>query len=384
MQAAYVTTHDSSDVHSWSGTVFNMVGALRESGLDVETIDTLHDPYGLLFKAKRIFKNIVLKKNYLRDREPLTLRSYAKQVESRLKRLKPDIVFSPGTIPIAYLQTDKPIIFWTDATFDGMLNFYPEFTNLCNETIEDSRRMEQAALSNCRLAIYSSEWAAKTAISNYDVDSRKIKVVPFGANLTRIPTADEIQQAIASRGSGVCKLLFVGVDWNRKGGEMALSVTYMLNERGLDTELHIVGCEPPSPFPPFVKRYGYLSKANHQQSELLHKLYKMSDFFILPSKAECAAVVIAEASAYGLPALTTNVGGLGTVVTDGINGRTFDPLSFCQECTDYIVETLSSKERYHQLCLSSIKEYANRLNWRSAGQSVLKLIGPVLPSRSCL
>ena len=127
----------------------------------------------------------------MRDREPLTLKSYAKQVESRLVRIKPDMVFSPGTKPIAYLRTDKPIIFWADATFDGMIDFYPEFTNLCDETLRDGQRMEQAALSNCRLAIYSSEWAAKTAIDNYDVDSRKVKVVPYGANLTHFLSADE-------------------------------------------------------------------------------------------------------------------------------------------------------------------------------------------------
>jgi glycosyltransferase involved in cell wall biosynthesis len=374
MRVAFVTNHDSSDVRAWSGTIFNMLEALRKSGIDVETIDALSDPYSAVFKAKRIVKNVVFKKNYLRDREPLTLRWYAKRIESRLSRMKPDIIFSPGTIAIAYLRTDKPIIFWTDATFDGMIGFYPEFTNLCDDTLRNGRRMEQAALSNCRLAIYSSEWAARTAIEKYSVDSRKVKVVPFGANLTRFPTADEVQRAIKSRGAGVCKLLFVGVDWYRKGGEEALSVVSRLNQKGLDAELHVVGCEPPSPLPTFVKTYGYLSKGNREQNELLSRLYNTSEFFILPSKAECAAVVVAEANAFGLPALTTSVGGMETVVRNEKNGRAFDPLAFVQECTDYVFQTISSKERYHQLCVSSFEEYSKRLNWHSAVQSVLNLM----------
>ena len=72
------------------------------------------DPYSALFRAKRMVKNIVFRKNYLRDREPLTLKSYARQIESFLGQIKPDVVFSPGTIPIAYLRTDIPIVFWTD------------------------------------------------------------------------------------------------------------------------------------------------------------------------------------------------------------------------------------------------------------------------------
>jgi glycosyltransferase involved in cell wall biosynthesis len=374
MRVAFLTTYKSSDVSAWSGSMFNMLGALLNAGVQVETIDALSDPYSAFFKAKRIVKNTVFGKNYLRDREPLTLRGYARQVEGRLRRRNPDILFSAGTMPIAYLRTDKPIVFWADATFDGMINFYPEFTNLCEETIRNGHAMEQAALSNCRLAVYSSEWAAQTAIANYVVDGGKVKVVPYGANLPRFLTAEEVHQVIRSRGSGVCRLLFVGIDWYRKGGDEALLVTSRLNQMGLDAELHVVGCNPPSPLPLFVKTYGYLSKGNREHNDLLSKLYKTSDFFILPSKAECAAVVVAEANSFGLPALTTNVGGMGTVVRDGKNGRVFESPVFVQECADYIFQTLASKERYRQLCVSSFKEYASRLNWDSAVHSVLNLI----------
>lgn len=95
-----------------------------------------------------------------------------------------DVVFSPGTIPIAHLKTNYPIVFWADATFAGMIDFYPSFSNLCSRSIRDGNRMEQAALSKCSLAIYSSEWAAKTALDNYDVNPQKVKVVPFGANIS--------------------------------------------------------------------------------------------------------------------------------------------------------------------------------------------------------
>lgn len=374
MKLAFVTSYDSSNVRAWSGTIFNMLHGFKKSGICVETIDSLRDPYSVLFKAKRVVKNKLFKRNYLRDKEPLTLRSYAKQVERRLGHMKPNIVFSPGTMPIAYLHTDIPMIFWSDATFDGMIGFYPEFTNLCDETISNGRRMEQAALSKCRLAIYCSEWAARTAIENYEVDSKKVKVVPYGANLTYVPSPEEVQEAIQSRGTGVCKLLFVGVDWYRKGGPDALSVTSELNRRGLTVELWVVGCDPPSPLPSYVKTYGFLSKNDPEQNTILSSLYRASDFLLLPSEAESFGIVTAEASAFGLPALTTNVGGLPTAVRDGRNGQTFDRQSFVEACTDYILQILSSKERYHQLCVSSFDEYCERLNWQSAANSVLNLM----------
>ena len=85
-------------------------------------------------------------------------------------------------------------------------------------------------------------------------------------------------------------------------------------------------------------------------------------------------IVIAEASACGLPSVTTNVGGFTSVVTEGKNGLTFEPKSFCIDCTNYILKTMSSKDRYDQLCLSSMKEYTKRLNWGVGVQSVIKLI----------
>jgi glycosyltransferase involved in cell wall biosynthesis len=374
MKVAFVTTHDSTDKHAWSGIIFHMLAALRGAGLEVDAIDLFEDPLAILLKAKSRLKNVMFRKRCHYDREPMALRRYARMVESRLNNLKPDIIFSPGTIPIAYLKTKIPIIFWTDATFDGMVNFYSEFTNLCDKTLHDGHRMEQAALSGCRLAIYASEWAAKTAIDKYEVNDKKIKVVPFGANIEHAPPVNEIQKLFEVRSSGVFKLLFVGVDWKRKGGNKAFTVASMLNERGLPTELHVVGCEPPSSLPSFVKRHGYLSKKNPQENEHLMDLYKTSNFFILPSEAECMGIVIAEASACGLPSVTTNVGGFTSVVRDGINGRTFDSKSFDVDCTNYILEIMSSKERYHQLCLSSMKEYKERLNWESAVQSVIELM----------
>ena len=115
-------------------------------------------------------------------------------MEIVLTTISSDVVFSPGTIPIAYLRTEKPIVFWKDSTFAGMIDFYSEFSNLCTEIIENKNKMEQLALSKCRLAIYSSKWVASTATQNYDVDPAKVKVVLFGANISCKRNFQDIKQ----------------------------------------------------------------------------------------------------------------------------------------------------------------------------------------------
>jgi glycosyltransferase involved in cell wall biosynthesis len=374
MKIAFVTPYDVTDITKWSGSPYYIVKALKESGFEIEVVGNLWTPWDVFFKGKKLLLSIILSKSYLRDREPIALKSYAKKIERALTSINPDVIFSPGTKPIAYLQTGIPIVFWTDATFAGMVNFYSDFTSLCDETISKGNQIEQAALSNCRLAIYASNWAASTAIANYEVNPNKIKVVPFGANHDLSYRLSDIQEWAISKGTDVCKLLFVGSDWERKGGKDALSVAEVLNSRGLKTELHIVGCKPPIRVPHYVRIHGFLSKMNDEERNLLDQLFKTAHFLLVPSRAECYGVVFAEASSYGLPSLSTNVGGISTAIADDLNGRTFYLENFVQECSNYILEIMSSKEKYDNLSTLSFIEYNKRLNWRSAGESVAKLI----------
>lgn len=374
MKILYVTTYDASDIHSWGGSGYYISQTLKLSGFRIEYIGNLREKANTFFKAKTLIYRKLLRGNYLRDREPLILKSYAKQVKNALLRLNPDVVFSPGTIPIAYLQTNKPIVFWTDSAFAGMVNFYPGFSNLCRESVRNGNRMEQAALSRCSLAIYTSEWAAKTAVDNYDVDPRKVKVVSFGANVNCNRTARDIKEIITSKDFSVCKLLFIGVDWFRKGGDIALRTAEILNDQGIQTELHIVGCTPPFDVPWFVTLHGFISKSTKEGRKQLNKLLTESHFLILPSRADCLPMVLAEASAFGLPSLATNVGGIPTAIRDGKNGQLFPLEEGAKKYSDYIMRLMSSKEQYQHLAMSSFREYIDRLNWPLAGKKVCELI----------
>ncbi len=184
MRIAYATTYDASDVRHWSGTGYYIAKALEQQGIDVRCAGPLAECAGWPIRAKQLYYKLVARKGYQCQREPKVLRSYADQVARSLRQSPgADAIVSPGTAPIAYLKSDKPIVFWADAAYAGMVGFYPGWSNLCRESIAKGNAMEQAALSNCRLAIYASDWAAKTAIDHYDVDPAKVKVVPFGANV---------------------------------------------------------------------------------------------------------------------------------------------------------------------------------------------------------
>jgi len=376
MKIAYVTTYESNNINNWSGVGYHIARAFERQSINIKYICPLKEANSLFFKSKQYLYLKIFNKKFLRDREPFVLKSYAKQVASKLSSLDIDYIFSPGTIPISYLEHEKPIAFWTDATFAGMINFYPNFTNLCKETIYKGNTMEKIALERCRVAIYSSEWAAQTAINNYKINPEKIHVVPFGANIECNRSVDDIKDIVSSRPTNVCKLLFVGVNWVRKDGNIALDIAKCLNKSGIKTELHIVGCKPiiNESLPKYVELHGFLDKSLKEGINKLNRLFAESHFLILPSVAETFGTVICEASSYGVPSITTNVGGITTAVKDGFNGKTFSKDTSIEEYCTYISNLWSNYSKYKKVALSSFNEYQSRLNWTIAGKSVKKIL----------
>ncbi|WP_088243171.1 glycosyltransferase family 4 protein [Calothrix rhizosoleniae] len=379
MRVAYITTYDARDIANWSGIGFYMAQSLKEQSIQVDLIGSVrnkYSPLSILFKSKEYLYKYLLNQNYLHYREPALLRNYANQAAKQLSQLEADIVLSPGSIPIAYLECSQPIVFWTDATFAGMIDFYPEFSNLCQESIRNQNAMEQSALDRCKLAIYSSEWAAKTAIENYKVDPNKVKVVPFGANIECQRNIDDIKVLVESRPSDKCKLLFLGVNWLRKGGNIAFQVAKELNSSGLETELTIVGCPPmvDEPLPNFIRSLGFISKSTKEGREQIDRLIAESHFLILPSIADCTPLVFCEANSFGVPCLSTKLGGIPTIVRDNVNGKLFNQESDISEYCQYISSLFVRYSEYKKLAMSAFDEYQSRLNWSVAGKTVKEML----------
>jgi glycosyltransferase involved in cell wall biosynthesis len=374
MNISYITTYNPLDIHNWSGLGYSIAKCLENQGNDLSYIGNLEYELNLYLKYKyKLYRK--LKLNFDITREKSIAKQYAQQALQRIS-LNCDLIFSPGTIPIAYLESNKPKVFYTDATFAGMINYYDEFSNLSKETIYIGNKLEQKALDNCDLAIYSSEWAAETALENYKVDARKVKVVPFGANLQWKFNSKEIRDLVLSKQLSTCHLLFIGVEWERKGGNKAIEITRILNSMGLKTTLHLVGINdiPVNELPDFVINHGFISKSNPEGVNLLKELFEKSHFLVVPTIAEAYGLVFCEANAYALPAISINTGGISTIIKNNINGVTFSLNSDVNEWCDYIFNLFQNHNLYRELCISSYNEYTTRLNWDVAGKSLMKLI----------
>lgn len=376
MKFAFATTFDSRDIGNWSGTPFNMATAFAEHGVDIEHIGNLKRSLPTHFKLKQFWKKIACGQRESPRFNTFVAKHYSQQVAKKLEHARVDAVIAPLINPIAYLDCKQPIILWTDALYASLLGFYPGFSSHSASSIEQGNIITRECLARCKLAIFSSDWAARTALEIYGASKDKVKVVPFGANIQCNHTVDDIRTLLKARSRDTLKLLFIGKHWHRKGGDIAFNVTQALHAAGQSVELNFVGCHPPKEveIPSYIKCHGFISKRTPEGVEKMTRLLHESHFLLVPSRAECCAIVFAEANAFGLPCLTSYVGGISTAVKDNINGMTFGLDAATQTYCEYIMQLMQNYAEYEKLALSAFHEYKTRLNWQTATHSVMQLI----------
>ncbi len=378
MRIAFTTTFAARDIHNWSGTPYHMSQAFIKEGEQVDYIGELKRQLPPFFKLKQTWNKYITNQRESPRFNVVAAKHYSAQVAAQLKKLSADVVISPLINPIAYLDCTQPIVLWTDAVYAALVGFYPAFAYHSAHTIAQGNAITAACLARCRLAIFSSDWAARSAAELYGINRDKIKVVPYGANLAAAPAIEEVKYNIQNRAPDKIKLLFLAKSWERKGGDIALAVVKALHEAGHSVELTIVGYTPTweNDAPPaYVNCLGFISKQTPEGKTKITHLLSQSHFLILPSRADACPMVFAEANAYGLPCLTSYVGGIATAVKDNVNGMTFALDAPVNLYCDYIVKTLQARAQYETLALSAQNEYATRLNWQAAVSAVKNLIG---------
>jgi glycosyltransferase involved in cell wall biosynthesis len=376
LKVAYLSARGPDDLLYWSGTAHYIGKSLSDQGLQVSHLGPFTAPLPRLYLLKHRFYSEVRGKNYMAEYDRLRARLLGRLTGAAIERVGADVALGFTPDLLAYAKTKVPLAVWTDCTFPAMKDFYPYYTNLCRETLRDGFALEKEMFDRCRICFFACEWAARSAREHYHLAPEKSHLVPFGANIECRRTLEDIKVLIEQRQTKPCRLLFIGRIWQRKGGDIALAVAEKLNASGLPTELTLVGSGPTDgrPLPPYVKSLGFVSKTTPEGRRQLDELLARSHFLIVPSRAEAYGIVFCEASSFGVPSLATNVGGIPTVIRNGLNGWTFPLEASADEYCAFVLKTMEKPETYRQLALSSFGEYESRLNWRVAGARVKQLL----------
>ena len=241
------------------------------------------------------------------------------------------MIFSPGSNAIAYSNFLRPTIFWSDAPFGAMMDYYPwpQFQNLTDISRTYGLEADTRALRYASAAIFRSNWGRNCAIKVHRADPSRVHVVPLPGNLFRRWSLAQIQRAIPERLKSPWKIFFSGVDWQRKGGDRAVAILNELVRLGQPCEFHVAGVIVPpharaaAKFP--VHSMGRLSLNSPGSREQLGDILQDSTFLLVPSTAEALGLVYCEALGAGVPPMGTATGGVPDAVRDGITGLLINP-----------------------------------------------------------
>jgi glycosyltransferase involved in cell wall biosynthesis len=210
--------------------------------------------------------------------------------------------------------------------------------------------LEKTIYQNAALVFTMSANISRCLIEKYSCAPSKVACVYAGANVRPAPA----QAAGGDRGPSK-NVLFVGVDWERKGGPRLAGVFREVLKAHPDARLTVVGCSPQLDLP-------NCEVVGKVPPERLSAYFQRATVFCLPTRLEAFGIVFLEAFAHKLPVVATNIGAIPEFVTDGKNGYLvgYDQV---KALADRLIELLGNPDRCRQFGEDGYRVVAEKYNW---------------------
>lgn len=152
---------------------------------------------------------------------------------------------------------------------------------------------EELFLQRAKRILTMGPSTMKVLTDRYSIPPDRIEVIGAGPN-TRI--TDQVHVTSCRR------LMFVGTQWELKGGPTLLSAFAGVVRRYPDCELLLVGSRPKGSLPRGVR---YLGRIPHDRMD---DTYALAHALVVPTHMEAFGIALLEGLMKGLPCIATNIG----------------------------------------------------------------------------
>lgn len=335
---------------SWSGSAYAVYQELGKR-FTVERFDIKDTPVVLAFK--------LLRKLHLVSGEPSLLSVIKASNRKFQKRYSDDnqVIFQFSETPWTqatynYIYQDLAIAyiaFMKDN--DPRAYAYCGFANISGRELEKRKEIQREFYEHCSGIFTMGHWLADFLHEDCGIPVEKIHAVGAGINVP-IGKADYSEK----KGN---KILFVGKDFERKGGKLVVEAFRLLKEKyRADAELFIVG---PIENPLNEQMDGIKFIGNLDKNEVA-EYFKMCDIFCMPSYFEAFGIAFCEALANGLPCIARNKYAMSEIIKDGEDGYLITD-DDAEELALKMYQLLSNHE-ITQKVRSKREEYIEKYSWK--------------------
>lgn len=256
------------------------------------------------------------------------------------------LVDIPKALGPHYVFTDMTI---TQAHGAGQFSI----SQLDSGAIEQAIHVQRRVLERAAHVFVFSNWARDAVLRDFEVPPERISTVYAGANVSfsGCTRSSEPRQEV----------LFVGIDWQRKGGPLLLDAFALVRQALPGAILRIIGCTP-EVTQPGVLVEGFLSRRNPKHLQRLKDCYLNASCFCLPSLFDPFPIAILEASAAGLPTVAIDNGSRRETIIDGVTGYLV-PEATPERIAEALVRLLSQTRRAAEMGAAARTHCERHFTW---------------------
>ncbi len=364
MKVIYSCAWNKEKEKTWSGTTYSLYKALKKK-INIEDCDvSLNLIEKILVKilSFRIHNfKIYSVTLYNRFKDYLIY----KKVSHKKSEYQEDIILHVGSlvggIENSYCYIDlsmDSLEYYKDKRND--LFEYSTYQNIPDNQFDYIRKIQNDKFKDLAGIFTMSKWLQNNLInySNYPTD--KVHFVGGGINVNY----KDIKEMPKSKN----KILFVGRDFYRKGGDILYNSFKILKEKyKKDAELYIIG---PKEWPLDEKIEGVFFLGDINSSELSY-YFNSCDIFCMPSRFEAYGLVFIEALVYGLPCIGRNEFEMNQFILDGYNGYLID--NDDEEELAIKMRDLMEDDQIKQNVRNERDKYIREYSWDTVADRMIKV-----------
>jgi glycosyltransferase involved in cell wall biosynthesis len=250
------------------------------------------------------------------------------------------------------------------------------FANMPQDEYERMFQNQYRTIHNAVSIVTPSSYAADAIARDFNCDRAKIFPIGGGAAV-EFTTPPSVSQTRYQKG----EILFVGRDWERKGGPLLLEAFAAVRQAVPHATLTIVGPDNhPAPGHPGVNFVGFLAKDNPAQAARLQQLFLEASLFCMPSVCETWGLVYCEAVVAGLPIVGFHEWALPDIVLNGQSGLLSTERS-AQALADNLIQLLRAPQQAAEFAQAGQRYVREVLNWSKVAE---RLVYAASPQRDAL
>jgi glycosyltransferase involved in cell wall biosynthesis len=355
---------DAERWDSWSGSTKSLVDHLRAAGHTVSTRDV--DLYG----SERWLAALP---NFSSNRKRWGVKYHLSEPGYRWRSRKAaravaahqgplDCIVQVGATFVPPSSPGVPYALFCDSNIqmsvEGAAHGVSDAAWLRPAELDALRRRETRLYRDAAAVFTISEYLRRSFVDEFGVPADRVCTVGAGPNLDlrRVPTPRTAPR------TGPPTVLFVGRQFERKGGPLMLEAFRSVRASLPDARLVIVGPESRPATEPGVQWMGSLDKNRPEEWARMVAAYQDADVFCLPSLFEPFGIVVLEAMFFGLPCVGTAAWAIPEMIADGETGFTV-PRADATALGHRLRELLVDRSRAHRMGLAGRRRAEERFSW---------------------